>query len=212
MAGRIWEARSPRRLPWHPGLLIGSTYLPQEKTLSLITNGGTDRPWHDFQTLGGTFKEGPAAVSWGPNRIDVFVRGMDDHTFGGTAASGVAGRTLEVHLHPGRRSLPGVQTDWTFLPKEQAVSSPINGGTGRPGTTGGPSAEHSRKPRLQCHGDQIASICLFAAWTTILAIFGGMPANGRAGRTSVDRSRLAPLLRRGVRIVSTYSLREPMVS
>ena len=35
--------------------------------------------WHDWQTLGGAFKGAPAAVSWGPHRIDLFVQGTDDH-------------------------------------------------------------------------------------------------------------------------------------
>jgi hypothetical protein len=28
--------------------------------------------------ISGVFKDGPAAVSWGPGRVDVFVHGMDD--------------------------------------------------------------------------------------------------------------------------------------
>ena len=35
--------------------------------------------WHNWQGLGGTFKDAPAAISWGTNRIDVFVRGTNDH-------------------------------------------------------------------------------------------------------------------------------------
>jgi hypothetical protein len=35
--------------------------------------------WHGWQSLGGSFKDAPCAVSWGSNRVDVFVRGMNDH-------------------------------------------------------------------------------------------------------------------------------------
>ena len=31
--------------------------------------------WEDWQSLGGNIDSEPAAVSWGPNRTDVFARG-----------------------------------------------------------------------------------------------------------------------------------------
>jgi hypothetical protein len=34
--------------------------------------------WGGWQDLGGTLTSAPAVASWGPNRLDVFVRGQDD--------------------------------------------------------------------------------------------------------------------------------------
>ncbi|HVP81489.1 MAG TPA: matrixin family metalloprotease [Nitrososphaeraceae archaeon] len=61
-----------------------------------------DGTWHDWVSLGGNLSSDPAAVSWGPNRIDVFARGTDNalkhiyyngswrswESLGGTLASG----------------------------------------------------------------------------------------------------------------------------
>jgi len=35
--------------------------------------------WSGWDGIGGSFKDHPAAVSWGPKRIDVFVCGVDAH-------------------------------------------------------------------------------------------------------------------------------------
>jgi hypothetical protein len=35
--------------------------------------------WSGWESLGGVFLHNPAAVSWGPNRIDIFVEGADSH-------------------------------------------------------------------------------------------------------------------------------------
>jgi hypothetical protein len=37
--------------------------------------------WSGWHSLGGILDNEPAAVSWGPNRIDCFVRGMNNHMF-----------------------------------------------------------------------------------------------------------------------------------
>lgn len=34
--------------------------------------------WSRWETLGGRAASSPAAVSWGPNRLDLFVRGSDN--------------------------------------------------------------------------------------------------------------------------------------
>jgi hypothetical protein len=34
--------------------------------------------WSTWEELGGEFKDSPAVASWAPNRLDIFVRGMDD--------------------------------------------------------------------------------------------------------------------------------------
>jgi hypothetical protein len=34
--------------------------------------------WRGWESLGGVLTSDPAAVSWGPNRIDCFVRGTDN--------------------------------------------------------------------------------------------------------------------------------------
>jgi hypothetical protein len=36
-----------------------------------------DNGWNDWESLGGVLTSGPGAVSWGPDRIDVFVSGTD---------------------------------------------------------------------------------------------------------------------------------------
>ena len=33
----------------------------------------------NWQSLGGVITSEPVAVSWGPNRIDVFAKGQNDH-------------------------------------------------------------------------------------------------------------------------------------
>lgn len=38
----------------------------------------TAATWSGWESLGGTLTSAPAAVSWGPNRIDVFVKGTDN--------------------------------------------------------------------------------------------------------------------------------------
>jgi len=38
----------------------------------------TQAGWSDWMDLGGQLTSEPAAVSWGPNRIDVFARGTDN--------------------------------------------------------------------------------------------------------------------------------------
>jgi hypothetical protein len=43
------------------------------------TWGANFGPLGTWEWVGGVFHDNPAAVSWGPNRIDVFVRGMDNH-------------------------------------------------------------------------------------------------------------------------------------
>ena len=35
--------------------------------------------WSGWEDLGGILTSEPAAVSWGPGRIDTFVRGTDNH-------------------------------------------------------------------------------------------------------------------------------------
>ena len=35
--------------------------------------------WIDWENLGGVLTLAPAAVSWGPNRIDVFARGQNQN-------------------------------------------------------------------------------------------------------------------------------------
>jgi hypothetical protein len=37
--------------------------------------------WRGWEDLGGVIDNAPAAVSWGPNRIDCFARGMDNHMY-----------------------------------------------------------------------------------------------------------------------------------
>ena len=37
--------------------------------------------WSGWHQLGGIFDDEPGAVSWGPNRIDVFVRGTNNHMY-----------------------------------------------------------------------------------------------------------------------------------
>jgi hypothetical protein len=37
--------------------------------------------WSGWHRLGGIFDDEPGAVSWGTNRIDVFVRGTNNHMF-----------------------------------------------------------------------------------------------------------------------------------
>jgi hypothetical protein len=34
--------------------------------------------WNGWTSLGGQFSSGPAVSSWGPNRLDVFGRGLDN--------------------------------------------------------------------------------------------------------------------------------------
>src|SRR5262249_19541265 len=43
--------------------------------LQLLHRWRTGTQWTAWEALGGTFAGSPAAVSWGPNHIDVFVRG-----------------------------------------------------------------------------------------------------------------------------------------
>ena len=84
-ASAVEGLAGPRR-PDHVG---AGGQRPGPRTGSTSSRRGSDRQlshkwwdgstWHNWQKLGGTFKGGPAAVSWGPNRIDVFVRGTDDH-------------------------------------------------------------------------------------------------------------------------------------
>lgn len=52
--------------------------------------------WSDREDLGGKLKGDPAAVSWGPHRIDVVVRGMDDCLW--HRACKTSGRTEWVKL------------------------------------------------------------------------------------------------------------------
>lgn len=61
-----------------------------EIILNIIRNGTRppvpDRGWSSWESLGGILTSAPAAVSWGPNRIDVFARGPRRdliHTFEG---------------------------------------------------------------------------------------------------------------------------------
>ena len=42
-------------------------------------NIGMDPSGSDWESLGGTITSAPAAVSWGPNRIDVFARGQNQN-------------------------------------------------------------------------------------------------------------------------------------
>ncbi len=53
-----------------------------EIILNIIRNGTRPpvpgRGWSSWESLGGILTSAPAAVSWGPNRIDVFVRGTDN--------------------------------------------------------------------------------------------------------------------------------------
>lgn len=37
------------------------------------------KEWQGWEDLGGTLTSAPAAVSWGPNRIDCFIQGTDNH-------------------------------------------------------------------------------------------------------------------------------------
>jgi len=39
------------------------------------------QPQPDWESLGGTFYADPAVVSWGPNRLDIFATGTDDHVY-----------------------------------------------------------------------------------------------------------------------------------
>jgi hypothetical protein len=61
-----------------------------EIILNIIRNGTRPpvpgRGWSSWESLGGILTSAPAAVSWGPNRIDVFARGPRRdliHTFEG---------------------------------------------------------------------------------------------------------------------------------
>ena len=54
-------------------------YLQKEpiENLYQITSNGSR--WSNWENLGGTITSAPAAVSWGPNRIDVFARGQNQN-------------------------------------------------------------------------------------------------------------------------------------
>jgi hypothetical protein len=46
---------------------------------SLYHTGWDGSTWNNWDWVGGYFQNSPAAVSWGPNRIDVFVQGSDNN-------------------------------------------------------------------------------------------------------------------------------------
>jgi hypothetical protein len=88
--GQVSVAPVPKWHAWQGLGPAGSSGLGvsswAEGRLDLFANGdgsllhkAWDGHWSDWQTIQGDFKGAPTAVSWGPNRIDVFVLGTDDH-------------------------------------------------------------------------------------------------------------------------------------
>ena len=71
--GRRAELRPRRRLR---GRRTGSTPSSAAPTTTCGTSGGTPG-WSGWEDLGGIIDGAPAAVSWGPNRIDCFALGMN---------------------------------------------------------------------------------------------------------------------------------------
>jgi hypothetical protein len=70
------------RHPWHHGRLTGSIALFRETTITCgISRGMVDVEVNgiDLGAPRGGLRDSPGAVSWGPNRIDCFVRGTNDH-------------------------------------------------------------------------------------------------------------------------------------
>ena len=59
--------------------------------------------WGPWESLGGGLKSGPGAVSWGPDRIDVFVRGNDEQ-WAVAAAGELAAHGAEEHVREAAQS------------------------------------------------------------------------------------------------------------
>ena len=51
-----------------------------DNTLALLSGTGQSH-WATWRNLGGGILSAPAAVSWAPNRVDVFVRGVDNRLY-----------------------------------------------------------------------------------------------------------------------------------
>lgn len=88
LGGKAWgESSTANPLPLL-GEPIVSTSLPWVIALIIKLNLGTDfalwhkyynGKWSGWESLGGTCTEKPTVVSWGANRLDVFVIGSISH-------------------------------------------------------------------------------------------------------------------------------------
>ena len=58
--------------------MTDKVFFGYNKNNQLITKTWNGSRWSDWQNIGGTLTSDPAAVSWGPNRTDVFVKGTNN--------------------------------------------------------------------------------------------------------------------------------------
>src|SRR5450759_1244729 len=76
-AGRLRVAVSPVVRMWPRGVPGGSMCSSEAPTTRCGTSSGR-APGAGWESLGGVLTSDPTAVSWGPNRLDVFARGSDN--------------------------------------------------------------------------------------------------------------------------------------
>ena len=124
------------------------------------TGGGTARPGGPWESLGGICISAPAAVSWGPNRIDCFVIGTDNATWHrwwdgvGVARLGEPRRRLHRRA---RRGVVGGEPARHASPSAPTSRCGTAGGTGWLGAAGSPSAAYASRRRRPCHGGRTGS-------------------------------------------------------
>lgn len=71
----------PLRLLASIVLLTGLTIMRAPAASAVKSEITPNASWSDWEDLGGTILDSPAAVSWGPNRIDTFARGTNNHLY-----------------------------------------------------------------------------------------------------------------------------------